>query len=97
MITLTPIDPDIAELKAVIYAKDQPQYFPLPVRRTPDGEVVTCWKLNWKARLAVLFGANFYLTLLTFNHPLQPIRVSLEKPVYREIQKVLLEESTNAI
>lgn len=82
MKTLTPIDPEIDLLDPVVYAKDQPEYLPLPTRRTPDGEVVTCWKLNWRARIAVLFGANFYLTMLTFNKPLTPIRVSVEKPVY---------------
>ncbi len=82
MLKLTPIDPDIQELDYVVYAKDQPQYIPLPVRRSSDGEVVSCWKLNWKSRLAVLFGAKLYLTLLTFNNPLQPIRVAFEKPAY---------------
>ncbi len=82
MKTLTPINPKIALLESVIYAKDQPEYIPLPASRTPDGEVVTCWKLSWRARLAILFGADFYVTLLTFNKPLTPIRVSVEKPVY---------------
>ena len=82
MKTLTPIDPDIDLLEPVVYAKDQPEYIPLPTRRTPDGEVVTCWRLNWRARIAVLFGANFYLTMLTFNRPLTPVRVSVEKPTY---------------
>jgi hypothetical protein len=82
MKTLTAIDPDIPLLDAVVYAKDQPEYIPLPTRRSPDGEVVSCWKPNWRARLAILFGANFYLTMLTFNRPLTPIRVSIEKPEY---------------
>ncbi len=82
MKTLTPVDPEIELLEAVTYAKDQPQYLPLPARRTPDGEVVTCWKLNWRARLSVLFGSNFYITILTFNRPLTPFRVAVEKPVY---------------
>lgn len=82
MKTLTPIDPDIPLLEAAVYAKDQPPYRPLPVRRTPDGEVVSRWKPNWMARLAVLFGADFYLTMLTFNNPLTPIRVAVTKPEY---------------
>ena len=82
MKTLTPVDTEIELLEAVVYAKDQPEYLPLPTRRTPDGEVVTCWKLNWRARLSVMFGANFYLTMLTFNRPLTPVRVSVDKPRY---------------
>jgi hypothetical protein len=82
MKTLTAIDPDIDFLEPVVYAKNQPEYIPLPTRRTWDGEVVSCWKPNWLARLAILFGGNFYLTMLTFNNPLTPIRVSVDKPKY---------------
>lgn len=79
---LTPIDPAICLLEQVTYAKNQPEYSQLITRRSPDGEVVTCWKPNWRAHLALLFGANFYLTMLTFNRPLTPIRLSVEKPEY---------------
>src|SRR5271163_3487389 len=79
----TPIPPEIEHLESVVYAKDQPEYIPLPVSRTQDGAVVTCWKLNWRERIRVALGANFYLTLLTFNQPLTPMRVEIEKPVYR--------------
>jgi hypothetical protein len=82
MRTLTAVDPEIPLLEAVVYAKNQPPYLPLPVRRTEDGEVVSRWKPNWKARIAILFGADFYLTMLTFNKPLMPVRVSVEKPQY---------------
>jgi hypothetical protein len=83
--SLKPIDPDVPLLEKVVYAKDQPPYLPLPTCRTPDGEVVTRWKPNWKARLALLFGADFYLVMLSFNQPLTPVRVSLDKPVYMEV------------
>jgi len=39
--------------------------------------------LSWRERFRVSLGANFYLTLLTFNQPLTPMRVEIEKPVYR--------------
>ena len=84
MATLTPIPPEIDLLTPVVYAKDQPEYLPLPASRTPEGEVVTCWKLNWRARLAVLFGGKVYITMLTFNKPLTPICVSVGKPVYKQ-------------
>lgn len=82
MKTLTPIDPDIPLLDLVVYAKNQTEYLPLPTRRTAEGEVVSRWRPNWRARLAILFGADFYLTMLTFNGPLQPIQVSVDKPEY---------------
>lgn len=77
---MLPIDPAINELELRVYAKDQPEYLPLPSRVDSSGTVVTCWKLTWRERLTVLFRGTFYLTLLTFNRPLQPIRCSIDKP-----------------
>ena len=39
-----------------VFAKDQPEYQPLPAFKadTPEGEVVTCWKLSFRERLRVL-------------------------------------------
>ena len=37
-----------------VYAKDQPEYLPLPVHKTEDGMVVSCWRLTWRERLRVL-------------------------------------------
>lgn len=33
----------------VVFAKDQPEYLPLPAFRNSGGmgEVVSCWKLSW--------------------------------------------------
>lgn len=58
----------------VVYAKNQPEYMPLPARRMPDGTVTTCWALSWRERCAVLFRGCFFLDVLTFNSPLQPLR-----------------------
>jgi hypothetical protein len=33
-----------------VYAKDQPEYLPLPVHRTEDGMVISCWALTWRGR-----------------------------------------------
>jgi hypothetical protein len=77
---MMPIDPQIDGLQSVVYAKDQPEYIPLPTSRDNDGTVVTCWKFDWRERLRILFGTPLYLTVLTFNHALQPLRPSLDKP-----------------
>lgn len=77
---MKPIDPAIEELELRVFAKDQPEYIPLPSRVDSEGTVVTCWQLNWKERLKALWQGKFYLTLLTFNKPLQPIRCSIDKP-----------------
>jgi len=77
---MVPIDPAIDSLELRVYAKNQPEYLPLPSRVDSDGTVVTCWELTWRERLTVLFRGTLYLTLLTFNKPLQPIRCSIDKP-----------------
>jgi hypothetical protein len=75
-----PIDPMIEDLELVVYAKDQPEYLPLPCRRGVEGTVVTCWKLSLGERLRIFLRGTVYITLLTFNRPLQPILCSLDKP-----------------
>lgn len=80
MIPITPIVPGF-DLPYVVYAKDQPEYIPLPALRDDDGTILTRWKLSWKERLQVLFGGSLWLTILTHNHPLQPVKLSTECPV----------------
>lgn len=61
-----------------VYAKDQPEYFPLPVNRTDGGQVTSCWSFTWKERIKILFGAKLFWRQLTFNNPLQPVRPSID-------------------
>lgn len=65
----------------IIFAKDQPEYQPLPALKldTPEGEVITCWKLSWKERLRVLITGEIWLSLLSFNKPLTPSFMSTKK------------------
>lgn len=64
----------------IIYAKDQKEYLPLPAFKDPAGVVTSCWKMSLKERLTVLFKGKVYLSLWSFNQPLQPsmIRVRFE-------------------
>ena len=64
--------------QTVVYAKDQPQYLPLPAHKTEDGHVTSCWAFTWKERVRILFGAKVFWTQMTFNQPLQPVRPSLD-------------------
>lgn len=64
----------------VTYAKDQPEYRPLPALRMGNGEIVTCWGPSFRERLKILFGGKIWLNVLTFNHPLQPLLISADKP-----------------
>lgn len=68
------------------YAKDQPEYQPLPVMMKSitnsdhvNGEVVSCWKLTWKEKLQILFTGKIWLSVWTFNKALQPLRPSVYK------------------
>lgn len=74
---MKPITPEPRKgYKAVVYAKDQPQYKPLPAN-TNSRSVETKWKLSWKERVKLFLTGNLYLSLLTFGSPLQPIRLSV--------------------
>lgn len=69
----------------VVFAKDQPEYLPLPALKlyNPQGEVITCWKMSFKDRIKVLFTGKVWLSLMTFNKPLTPSYMSVNrKEVY---------------
>lgn len=63
----------------ITYAKDQPEYLPLPTYKNEEGIVTSCYELTWSERFAILFGAKVWLQLLTFNKPLQPQRLYISK------------------
>jgi len=73
------IDPSLvpAGSKPTIFAKDQPWYRQLPSIRTPDGQVITRWRLSDVERRAILKGEDLYLTISTFNAPLQPVLLTV--------------------
>jgi hypothetical protein len=65
----------------VTFAKDQPEYQPLPAFRneSPQGEVITCWNLTFRERFRILFKGEIWLSLLTFNNPLTPSFITTKK------------------
>lgn len=75
-----PAIPTFTDEKAVVFAEDQPQYRPLPAIKSADGRVTTKWKLTWAERFTVLFGGHLWLQVLTFNRPLQPVKLSVHEP-----------------
>jgi hypothetical protein len=80
---VTPVFPGLPNLPEVTFAKDQPQYIPLPALLQSDGLVTTRWSLTWRERIQVLFGGNLWLQVLTFNRPFQPVSLSTECPISR--------------
>lgn len=90
---MTPVEPDTprplrTEWMQVNYAKDQPQYLPLPALRSRDGRVISEWALDHReCELLKAILDNYFagieapprIALMhhTFNEPLQPIRVQI--------------------
>jgi len=62
------------------FAEDQPEYLPLPCFKNAKGEIIICWRLSFKERLKALLFGKVWQEVLTFNKPLQPIKLSLSKP-----------------
>lgn len=81
---MEPVDPCIPVAllpegtRAIVKAKDQAEtYRPLPSLHTPSGRVITRWALTDEERAQILRGSDVYLTILTFNQPLQPVMLSV--------------------
>ena len=73
--------------QTTVYAKDQPEYIPLPVWKNPndvEGRVISCWQLTWKERFQILFNGKLWLSVLTFNKPLQPLLPQVEYPFIKQ-------------
>jgi hypothetical protein len=69
----------------IVFAKDQPEYNQLPALKldSPEGEVISCWKLSFKERFKVLFLGRIWLSIMSFNKPLTPTFLSVNrKDVY---------------
>ena len=66
-----------------VYAKDQPEYLPLPAHqhKDPEDRITFCWQLTWRERLKVLVTGKLWHSVLTFWKPLQPQMLSTEKPL----------------
>lgn len=64
-----------------VFAKDQPEYVPLPafLNNSPEGEVISCWQLSFRERLRILFTGKLWVCLLTFNKPLTPSLFTTKK------------------
>lgn len=65
----------------IVFAKDQPEYIPLPALKlnTPQGEVISCWKMTFKERLKVLITGKIWLNLLSYNKPLTPSYLTVNR------------------
>ena len=75
---VSPVMPGSEPIETV-FAKDQPEYLPLPTvfLDTPERPVVSRWRFTDEEREAIANGADLILTQLTFQNPLQPQHVQV--------------------
>lgn len=71
----------------VIYAKNQEEYLDLPAYAKNDsvGETITCWECSFIERIKIIFTGKIWLRLLTFNKPLQPVMMEINKPFVKNL------------
>lgn len=65
----------------VVFAKDQPEYMPLPAFRdsAPTGDVISCWHLSLTERLRLLITGQLWVSLRMFWQPLTPSYFTTKK------------------
>ena len=73
----TPVISAEFQQQELVYAKDQPEYNPLPVHINSRGVILSRWKLSDAEREAIVNGADIWLYVCTFNQPLQPLRMQV--------------------
>lgn len=63
-----------------IYAKDQPEYLPLPACVTLEGVVISCWELTPEELAEIQKTGVLWVQQLTFGQSLQPLLPQVENP-----------------
>lgn len=84
----------------ITFAENQLEYMPLPALKidSQNGEVVSCWKMTFIERVKVLITGKVWVSLLTFNKPLTPSYLAVNrKEVYSIIGEKSLVEKTKGL
>lgn len=65
----------------MVFAKDQPEYLPLPALRLDDkmGQVISCQHLTFSERIRVLFTGKIWVSLCMFGEPLTPSKLTTKR------------------
>jgi hypothetical protein len=65
----------------VEFATEQDEYLPLPAYRdeSPQGQVISCWKLSFWDRVRILFIGRLWVSLMMFGKPLTPSYFTTKK------------------
>jgi hypothetical protein len=80
---MKPVSPVVTgyEQHETLYAKDQPEYQPLPALVTEGGQVLSRWELSDDEMAIVIQTRSIYLLMATFNQPLTPVMLAVENPL----------------
>jgi hypothetical protein len=68
-----------------VYAENQQEYVALPSHRQKGddfGIVTSCWKMDLRERIVALLTGEIWVSTMTFNMPLQPQNVMVDKPLF---------------
>ncbi len=67
------------EYRVAVFAKDQPEYIPLPTLTTPEGALVTMWQPSANELELLRNGAPVSITLLAVDllKPIHPMKVEV--------------------
>lgn len=87
MKAISPVVPGNEEFE-VVYAKDQPEYDPLPVLRT-ENTLLTRWKLDDRERAHIAAGGDIFIGVMHFGGRLQPMCPMAVEP--DEAMKIMIE------
>jgi len=65
----------------ITFGEGQDEYLPLPALKLEgrEGHVISCWKLNLRERLILLFTGRIWVSLMTFKKPLQPTFLTVKR------------------
>lgn len=78
----------------ITFAENQPEYGSLPALKldTPEGHVITCWKLSFKERLRILFFGRDLRLWNSIGYPNIADKVRTGAHLLQQIRKEVREQ-----
>lgn len=64
----------------IVFGSNQPEYIPLPGHMDEEGVFTFCVELTEDEIIEMVRTRKLWLQTLTFNNPLQPVRLSSKRP-----------------
>jgi len=95
---VSPVLPGCPNIPEVVFAKDQPEYVPLPaviMDKATGIPVMTRWRLTDDERRWIAAGGEIVLTQMTFGRSLQPVHLQVVvKGDLPETDHLILKDAT---